>query len=94
MYISPLRRVELHNLHHEVKSKSNKIGVMLKRNEFIAREIGLSLQPGETGVLFLGRLHNIENNMVKKLTDNGINVDVQNESKYTEMSILKFLQQD
>jgi hypothetical protein len=83
---------KLHDLQWEPNiTVERKIEVMLRRNKFIADEIDKSLEPGETAVLFLGTLHNLENNMVEKLQALGINVEEQNESEYTHVFIKEFL---
>lgn len=83
---------ELHDLQWEPDiTHKGKIFVMLDRNKFIADEIDKSLEPGETGVLFLGTLHNLGNNMVERLETLGINVEEQNESEYTQIPIKEFL---
>ncbi|GEM_PF-1962925 len=66
---------------------------MLLRNEFISNEIDRSLAPGETGVLFLGSFHNIENRMVEQLQSLGIKVDVQNECGWMNVSFHDYIQQ-
>jgi hypothetical protein len=55
--------------------------VMFWRNEFIARQIDLSLKSGEIGVLFLGHLHNVDNDMVKRLSSYRITVEEKNECR-------------
>ena len=42
----------------EFRQKSASDLLLKKRDEFIAARIDQTLQPGETGVLFLGMLHN------------------------------------
>jgi hypothetical protein len=44
------------------------------RNEFIAKQIGHSLQDSETGMLFLGRSHDLGDHMTGLLTDLDIDV--------------------
>jgi hypothetical protein len=43
----------------EVRQKAASDLLLKKRDEFIAARIDRTLQPGETGILFLGMLHNI-----------------------------------
>lgn len=43
----------------EVRQKAASDRLLKKRDEFIAARIDQTLQPGETGILFLGMLHNI-----------------------------------
>jgi hypothetical protein len=57
---------------------------VFRRNEFISGQIGLSLKPGEVGVLFLGHLHNAENDMVKRLTSLQIPFEEKNECRASE----------
>jgi hypothetical protein len=40
--------------------RSESATILLKRDEFIARRINETLQPGEVGVVFLGMLHSLE----------------------------------
>ena len=49
----------------EVDSRQQLIGKQLleKRDQYIAERIAETLQPGETGLLFLGMLHAIENRL-------------------------------
>jgi hypothetical protein len=44
------------------------------RNEFIAKQIGYSLQESETGMLFLGRSHDLGDHMTDLLK--GLDIEV------------------
>ncbi|MBU4121499.1 MAG: hypothetical protein KKA48_08105, partial [Proteobacteria bacterium] len=43
----------------EIRQKAASDLLLKKRDEFIAARIDQTLQPGETGILFLGMLHNL-----------------------------------
>jgi len=44
--------------------------------------------------LFLGTLHNLENRMVSRLLTLGIDVEEQNESEYTNVTLEEYLRKD
>ncbi len=69
--------------HHERDAQSL-LEVMFQRNEFIAGQIDVSLKSGEIGVLFLGHLHNVDNDMVNRLTALQIPVEEKNECRASE----------
>ncbi|MCX5861065.1 MAG: hypothetical protein NTW27_02930 [Deltaproteobacteria bacterium] len=48
--------------------------IICARNEFVAKQIGESLMDSETGMLFLGRFHDLGDYMTDLLTALGINV--------------------
>jgi len=90
-----LVRCEDRNLHcaqfKHLDDELFQVTAMFDRNEFIAKEIDKSLQSGEIGVLFLGRLHNLGNHMVRRLRAHGIVVEELNDSEYTKLSREEYL---
>lgn len=78
---------ELHRLCFLSNLYRDKLRYMFQRNAFIACQINRSLLDGEHGVLFLGSLHNLENDMVNLLDNNGIEVIQHNASGFTSKTV-------
>jgi hypothetical protein len=69
---------------HHQQDAQRLLEAMFQRNEFIAGQIDDSLKSGEIGVLFLGHLHNVDNDMVNRLTTLQISVEEKNECRASE----------